>query len=173
MGPLTSPSAPRPRAPLSSKIARERGRRGARRAASAPEDAALANGCYVEPTVVRAKPARPRLPGRSVRPVRHACTTFSDDDEALAIANGTDYGLGGGLWTRDLSARAPLRRASAQRAWSGSTATSASIRARRSAASAQSGYGREMGFEAMREYTEAKSVWVNVDAQIPPYYPRG
>ena len=35
-----------------------------------------------------------------------------------------------------------------------------------------SGYGREMGFEAMREYTEAKSVWVNVDAQLPPWYPR-
>jgi aldehyde dehydrogenase (NAD+) len=35
-----------------------------------------------------------------------------------------------------------------------------------------SGYGREMGFEAMREYTQPKSVWVNVDAQIPPYYPR-
>jgi hypothetical protein len=29
-----------------------------------------------------------------------------------------------------------------------------------------------MGLEAMHEYTEAKSVWVNVDAQIPPYYPR-
>jgi hypothetical protein len=29
-----------------------------------------------------------------------------------------------------------------------------------------------MGFEAMREYTQPKSVWVNVDAQIPPYYPR-
>ena len=35
-----------------------------------------------------------------------------------------------------------------------------------------SGYGREMGFEAMREYTEAKSVWINVDAQLPPWYPR-
>ena len=35
-----------------------------------------------------------------------------------------------------------------------------------------SGYGREMGFEAMREYTQPKSVWVNVDAQLPPYYPR-
>jgi aldehyde dehydrogenase (NAD+) len=29
-----------------------------------------------------------------------------------------------------------------------------------------------MGFEAMREYTETKSVWVNVDANLPPYYPR-
>ena len=35
-----------------------------------------------------------------------------------------------------------------------------------------SGYGREMGFEAMRDYTEPKSVWVNVDAQIPPFYQR-
>ena len=29
-----------------------------------------------------------------------------------------------------------------------------------------------MGFEAMREYTEAKSIWINVDAKIPPWYPR-
>jgi aldehyde dehydrogenase (NAD+) len=35
-----------------------------------------------------------------------------------------------------------------------------------------SGYGREMGFEVMREYTQPKSVWVNVDAAIPPYFPR-
>ena len=27
-------------------------------------------------------------------------------------------------------------------------------------------------FEAMHDYTEAKSVWVNVDAKIPPWYPR-
>jgi acyl-CoA reductase-like NAD-dependent aldehyde dehydrogenase len=36
----------------------------------------------------------------------------------------------------------------------------------------QSGYGREMGFEAMRGYTEPKSIWVNVDAPIPAWYPR-
>jgi hypothetical protein len=29
-----------------------------------------------------------------------------------------------------------------------------------------------MGFEAIREYTEAKSIWVNVDAKLPPWYPR-
>jgi aldehyde dehydrogenase (NAD+) len=29
-----------------------------------------------------------------------------------------------------------------------------------------------MGFEAMRDYSEAKSVWVNVDAKLPPYYAR-
>jgi hypothetical protein len=29
-----------------------------------------------------------------------------------------------------------------------------------------------MGFEAMHDYTDAKSVWVNVDAQLPPWYRR-
>jgi len=31
--------------------------------------------------------------------------------------------------------------------------------------------GPEPGFEAMHDYTEAKSVWVNVDAKNPPWYP--
>ena len=30
-------------------------------------------------------------------------TTFRDEAEAIAMANGVEYGLGGGLWTRDLS----------------------------------------------------------------------
>jgi len=29
-----------------------------------------------------------------------------------------------------------------------------------------------MGFDAMREYTQVKSVWVNIDAQIPPHFER-
>jgi hypothetical protein len=29
-----------------------------------------------------------------------------------------------------------------------------------------------MGFEAMHDYTDAKSVWINVDAQISPFYKR-
>jgi hypothetical protein len=29
-----------------------------------------------------------------------------------------------------------------------------------------------MGFEAMRQYTESKAVWINIDANIPPFYQR-
>jgi aldehyde dehydrogenase (NAD+) len=36
----------------------------------------------------------------------------------------------------------------------------------------ESGYGRDMGFEAMHGYTDAKSIWVNVDADLPVWYPR-
>ena len=89
----------------------------------------------------------------------------------LAIANGVDYGLGGGLWTRDLS-RAH-RIASELRA--GMVWVNAYKRVNPGSpfgGVGASGYGREMGFEAMREYTEAKSVWINVDAALPPFYPR-
>lgn len=36
----------------------------------------------------------------------------------------------------------------------------------------QNGYGCEMGFVAMREYSQAKRVWGNIDARIPVWYPR-
>jgi aldehyde dehydrogenase (NAD+) len=135
----------------------------------APEDPALSGGCYVEPTVVRADPAS-RVSQEEVFGPFATVTTFATDEEALAIANGTDYGLGGGLWTRDLSrahrAAAAMRSGmvwvnSYKRVSPGSPFGGTGL----------SGYGREMGFEAMREYTEAKSVWVNVDAELPAWYP--
>ena len=98
-------------------------------------------------------------------------TTFKTDEEALAIANGTEYGLGGGLWTTNL--QRAHRFAAAMR--SGMVWINCYKRVNPGSpfgGVGASGYGREMGFEAMHEYTEAKSVWVNVDAQLPPYYPR-
>ena len=135
-----------------------------------PDDPALAKGCYIEPTVVRADPSS-RVCQEEVFGPFVTVSTFATDDEALAIANGTDYGLGGGLWTSDLS-RAH-RMASALR--SGMVWVNSYKRVNPGSpfgGTGLSGYGREMGFEAMREYTEPKSVWVNVDAQLPPWYPR-
>jgi acyl-CoA reductase-like NAD-dependent aldehyde dehydrogenase len=94
---------------------------------------------------------------------------FRDEDTAIRIANSTDYALGAGLWTSDV--RRAHRVAAQLRAgmvWINSYK-------RVSPGSpfggfGQSGYGREMGFDAMHEYTEAKSIWVNVDAAIPPFY---
>ena len=168
MGPLTSRQH-RDRVLSYVDIAREQGGR-VLAGGKAPDVAALANGCYVEPTIVQAKPAD-RVSQEEVFGPFMAVTTFRTDEEALAIANGTEYGLGAGLWTRDLQ-RAHLiaRELRAGMVWINSYK-------RVSPGSpfggvGASGYGREMGFEAMREYTQPKSVWVNVDAQIPPYYPR-
>jgi aldehyde dehydrogenase (NAD+) len=136
----------------------------------APDDAALSEGCYVQPTVVKAQP-QDRVCQEEVFGPFVAVSTFKDEEEVLAIANGTAYGLGGGLWTRDLQRAHRM----AQHMVSGMVWINCYKRVNPGSPFGGvrgSGYGREMGFEAMREYTDAKSVWVNVDAQIPPFYPR-
>jgi betaine-aldehyde dehydrogenase len=135
-----------------------------------PSDPSLANGCYVEPTIVQAK-STDRVSQEEVFGPFVSVTTFESDEEALAIANGTEYGLGGGLWTSNLT-RAHLM---AREMKSGMVWINCYKRVNPASpfgGVGKSGYGREMGFEVMREYTQAKSVWVNVDANLPPYYPR-
>jgi aldehyde dehydrogenase (NAD+) len=135
-----------------------------------PGDPALAGGFFVEPTIVRADPQH-RVQQEEVFGPFVTVTTFADEEEALSIANGTAYGLGSGLWTQNLArAHRVAKKLHAGMVWVNSYK-------RVHPASpfggvGQSGYGREMGFEAMRDYTQPKSVWINVDAQIPPFYPR-
>ena len=136
----------------------------------APSDAALSKGCYIEPTIVRAKPTD-RVSQEEVFGPFVSVTTFKTDEEAMAIANGTQYGLGGGLWTKDLTRAHRF----AQGMRSGMVWINCYKRVNPASpfgGVGASGYGREMGFEAMTQYTDVKSVWINVDANIPPWYPR-
>ena len=169
MGPLTS-ALHRDRVLAYVDVAREQGGElvaGGR----APLDEALRGGCYVEPTIVKAKSPQDRIAQEEVFGPFVTVLTFKDEAEAMAIANGTEYGLGSGLWTGHLQrAHRMAREMKAGMVWINSYK-------RVNPGSpfggvGQSGYGREMGFDAMREYTQVKSVWVNVDAQVPPWYPR-
>jgi acyl-CoA reductase-like NAD-dependent aldehyde dehydrogenase len=168
MGPLTS-TQHRDRVLGYVRIAREQGGE-VLIGGKAPDREDLAKGCYVEPTVVRARPGD-RVCQEEVFGPFVTVTTFREDEEVIAIANGTEYGLGGGLWTSNL--QRAHRVAAALR--SGMVWVNCYKRVNPGSpfgGVGQSGYGRDMGFEAMHDYTEAKSVWVNVDARIPPYYPR-
>jgi aldehyde dehydrogenase (NAD+) len=127
-------------------------------------------GCFVEPTVVRAAPHH-RVAQEEVFGPFATVLTFRTDEEALEIANGTAYGLGAGLWTQDITRAHRL----AKQIHAGMVWINCYKRVHPGSpfgGVGQSGYGREMGFEAMREYTQPKSVWVNVDAVIPPFYRR-
>ena len=62
----------------------------------------LASGYYVEPTVFKGN-NRMRVFQEEIFGPVVSVTTFRDEEEALAIANDTLYGLGAGLWTRDIN----------------------------------------------------------------------
>jgi acyl-CoA reductase-like NAD-dependent aldehyde dehydrogenase len=136
----------------------------------APAAAELQAGCFVEPTVVRAKLAD-RVCQEEVFGPFVTVSTFRDDAEVLAMANDTHYGLGGGLWTSNLQ-RAHLM---ARHMETGMVWINCYKRFHPGSPFGgikDSGYGREMGHFAMHEYTEPKSVWVNFDAKLPVFYPR-
>ena len=87
------------------------------------------------------------------------------------MANSTEYGLGGGLWTRDL--QRAHRVAAAIR--SGMVWINSYKRVNPGSpfgGVGRSGYGREMGFEAMHEYTEPSRSGSTSTRDIPPWYPR-
>ncbi|ARD28845.1 betaine-aldehyde dehydrogenase [Acinetobacter lactucae] len=169
MGPLTS-EAHRNKVLSYVEVAKEQGGR-VLTGGKAPEDINLQKGYYVLPTVVEAKPmdrvAQEEVFGPFVTVLR-----FKTDQEALEIANCTEYGLGSGLWTQNLQrAHQFAKNIKAGMCWINSYK-------RVNPGSpfggvGKSGYGREMGFEAIHDYTDAKSIWVNVDANIPPHFQRG
>jgi aldehyde dehydrogenase len=62
----------------------------------------LAGGYYVEPTIFKGH-NRMRIFQEEIFGPVVSVTTFHDEDEALALANDTLYGLGAGVWTRDMN----------------------------------------------------------------------
>lgn len=167
MGPLTS-AQHRDKVLSYTQIARDQGARVL--AGGQAPGGELSAGYYVAPTIVEAKP-RDRVSQEEVFGPFVTVLRFGNDEEALSIANATDYGLGSGLWTRDL-ARAHKMAGAIEAGMCWINCYKRVNPGSPFGGVGQSGYGREMGFEAMHDYTEARSVWVNVDATVPAHFKR-
>ncbi|WP_338675548.1 aldehyde dehydrogenase family protein [Streptomyces sp. SCSIO 30461] len=88
---------------------------------------------------------------------------FEDEDDAVRLANATDYGLSGSIWTRDIG-RA-LRMSGAVAAGNLSVNSHSSVRYWTPFGGyKQSGLGRELGPDALTAFTETKNVFISTEA---------
>jgi len=91
-----------------------------------------------------------------------AIMPFDTEDEVLALANDTDYGLAAGVWTQNLArAHRMARRLDAGTVWVNTYRAMSPMSPRQGFKN--SGVGIEHGLESMHEYTRLKSVWINTD----------
>ena len=91
-----------------------------------------------------------------------AVMPFDTEDEVLALANDTQYGLAAGVWTQNLSrAHRMARRLEAGTIWVNTYRAMSPMSPRQGFKN--SGVGIEHGLESMHEYTRLKSVWINTD----------
>ncbi|MFG3368401.1 aldehyde dehydrogenase family protein [Streptomyces sp. NPDC090032] len=125
---------------------------------SAPEGA----GFWFPPTVLtETAPDEPAATEEVFGPVA-VVLPFDDEADAIRLANATEYGLSGSLWTRDVGRT--LRVAGAVRAGNLSVNSHSSVRySTPFGGYKQSGVGRELGPDALTAFTETKNVFISTE----------
>jgi len=132
----------------------------------------LADGFYVEPTVLADVDRRMRLFREEVFGPVVGVTPYADEDEAVALANDTEFALGGAVWTRDVGRAHRLahklragviwindhHKNDPRSVWGGWGA---------------SGYGKENGWDALKSYLRKKSVVVRTNPRFDDWFAGG
>lgn len=136
-----------------------------------PEDPELARGLFIRPTVFTEVGNHMRIAREEVFGPVAVAIRFSDEDDAVAIANDTRFGLAAGVWTNDLAkAHRMVRRLRAGTVWVNNYRRTNHVAP--FGGFKESGIGRENGIHAIEEYTEVKTVWIDTGNQITDPFSR-
>ena len=124
------------------------------------------SGLFVQPSIFAGVKNNMRIAQEEVFGPVLGVIRFHDEDEALAIANDTLFGLASGVWTQSM--RRALTMSSGLRAGTVWVNTYRAV----SYLSPFGGYknsgiGRENGLHAIDEYLQTKSVWINTALEVP------
>lgn len=121
----------------------------------------LAEGYFMQPTIFTHSDDSLKLVQEEIFGPVAAVTAFDDWDELVQRANSTRYGLAAGAWTRDLSKAHRFARAvKAGTVWINTYGLFDA--AAPFGGYKESGFGREMGAEALDLYTQTKTVWIGL-----------
>ena len=126
-------------------------------------------GSFVERTVLETSTTRGASAGGDVR-ARRLPDPVQGEEQAIAIANDTPYGLAAGVWTENAAGASPTGHLRAGTVWVNNYRVLG--RGLPFGGFKQSGLGRELGIEASHGYTEVKSVWIDTGNGVQfPYGP--
>ena len=121
------------------------------------------NGFFFEPTIIDRVSTNSRLANEEIFGPVLVVIPFDSIEEALAIANGTEYGLVTGIWTNNIH----------KAQWLASRVRSGQVFINNYGAGGgvemtfggyrKSGFGREKGLEALKYYTQVKNVAIKIN----------